>query len=98
MSPLGFFISADELGGIHPEGLRQLADRAPLGLRHVAEKGESYMGLFPRTVGKRFLRARTRASRGPTAATSARAREREEGRMSEQNHAEPCIFIRHHKM
>ena len=56
MSPLGFFISTDQLGRIHPEGLRQLADRAPLGLRHVAGEGESYMGLFPRTVGKRFSR------------------------------------------
>jgi hypothetical protein len=29
-------IVADELGGIHPEGLRQLADRVPLRLRHLA--------------------------------------------------------------
>ena len=44
-------------------------------------EGESYMGLFPRTVGKRFSRARTGASWGaPSAAPSARAREREEGR------------------
>ena len=55
MSPLGFIISADELGGINPEGLSELADCAPLSLRHVAGEGESYMGLFPRTVGKRFF-------------------------------------------
>ena len=53
---------ANHFGGIHPQGLSELADRASLSLRHVAEKGESYMGLFPRTVGKRFPRARTGAS------------------------------------
>ena len=56
------WLFADELGRIHPEGLRQLADRASLGFRHVAGEGESYMGLFPRTIGKRFLRTRTDAS------------------------------------
>ncbi len=80
MSPLGFIISADELGGIHPEGLSELADRAPLSLRHVAGEGESYMGLFPRTVGKGFSRARTGASWAPARAPSARARDREERR------------------
>ena len=59
---LDVVLFADELGGIHPEGPSELADRAPLGLRHVAGEGESYMGLFPRTVGKGFSRARTGAS------------------------------------
>ncbi len=43
-------------------------------------EGESYMGLFPRTVGKGFSRARTSASWGPTRTPPTRAREREEGR------------------
>jgi hypothetical protein len=56
---------ANQFGGIHPEGLSEHADRAPLGfLRYVAGDGEPYMGLFPRTVGKRFSRARTGASWG----------------------------------
>ncbi len=59
-----WWLLANEFGGIHPEGLRHLADCAPLGFRHVAGEGESYMGLFPRTVGKLFSRARTGASWG----------------------------------
>ncbi len=31
-----WWLLAYELGGIHPEGLGQLADRAPLRLRHLA--------------------------------------------------------------
>ena len=42
-------------------------------------EGGSYMGLFPRTVGRRFWRARAGASRGPSASPSARSRGREGG-------------------
>ena len=73
------WLFAGEFGGIHLEGVRQLADRAPLGFRHVAGEGESYMGLFPRTVDKRFSGTRTGASwRNPSTASSTRARKREE--------------------
>jgi hypothetical protein len=69
---------ADELGGIYPEGLHQPADRAPLGFRHVAGEGKSYMGRFPRTVGKRFSRLDERLVAGPSAPPPAQAGEREE--------------------
>jgi hypothetical protein len=85
-----WWLFADELGGIHPEGLSELADRAPLGFRHVAEEGESYMGLFPRT--------RTDASRGALRVFVCLGERMGRREMPEQDHAEPRIFIRHHKM
>ena len=56
------------------------------------------MGLFPRTVGKRFLGARTGAAWGSLCVPDCPG-ERVRGRkMPGWDHAGPCIFIRHHKM
>jgi hypothetical protein len=56
------------------------------------------MGLFPRTLGKRFSRARTDASRGPLRVFVCLGERTGRREMPGQDHAEPRIFIRHHKM
>jgi len=56
------------------------------------------MGLFPRTIDKRFLRARMDASFGAPPCHRLPGRITGRRRMPGWDHAEPCIFIRHHKM
>ncbi len=61
-------------------------------------EGQSYMGLFPRPIGKRFSRARRGAPWGPVRAPVGRGEGRGRSGTPGRDHAETCIFIRHHNM
>ncbi len=61
-------------------------------------EGQSYTGLFPRPIGKRFSRARRSAPWGPVRAPVGRGEGRGRSGTPGRDHAETRIFIRHHNM
>jgi len=61
-------------------------------------EGQSYMGSFPRPIGKRFSRARRSAPWGPVRAPVGRGEGRGRSGTPGRDYAETCIFIRHHNM